>query len=372
MSTATTATMPMRPLGHTDINVSVICLGTMTWGEQNSEAEAHEQMDVALDHGVNFWDTAELYAVPPREETYGLTEEYIGTWLAKNQSKRGDIVLASKIAGPGRPWIGGGERKFNKAHMDEALHGSLKRLQTDYIDLYQLHWPERPINNFGYLGFGYQTFPGVAGDTPPTPATRVLPWEDEWTRFEDTLEVIDGYVKAGKIRYLGLSNETPWGVMEFLRVARERGWPEVVSIQNPYSLLNRSYEVGLSEISLREGCGLLAYSPLGFGRLTGKYLDGKTDPNGRISKFSAMSRYNNDVALKATEAYNEVAKEFGVSLTDLSLAFINMQPFVTSNIIGATTMDQLKENIHSAQVILSPECFKAIEDVHQQYTYPCP
>lgn len=364
--------MQTRKLGHTDIDVSLICLGTMTWGEQNTEAEAHAQMDFALERGVNFWDTAELYAVPPREATYGLTEKYIGTWLAKNKAKRDQVILASKISGPGRPWIGSGQRKFNKPHFEEALHGSLKRLQTDCIDLYQLHWPERPINNFGYVGFGYQGFPGVNAHTPATPGTRVLPWEEDWTPIEETLELVQSYIAQGKIRHIGLSNETPWGTMEFLRIARERGWPEIVSIQNPYSLLNRSYEVGLSEISMREGCGLLAYSPLAFGRLSGKYRNGQTEPNGRISLFPQMGRYNSDIAIAATEAYAQVADQFNVSLTDLSLAFVNQQPFVTSNIIGATTLAQLEENINSASVVLSPECFQAIEAVHHQYTYPCP
>ncbi len=360
--------MEYRALGKTGLKVSLISLGTMTWGEQNTEAEAHAQMDVALDRGVNFWDTAELYAVPPKQETYGKTEEMIGTWFAKT-GKRDDVILATKISGPGRPWIGCGFRKFNRQHITEALEGSLKRLQTDHVDLYQLHWPERLANNFGYLGYGHVGYPGLRNDCSPMQTNPDA--DDDWTAFEDTLEVLQDFIQQGKIRHIGLSNETAWGTMEYIRIARQKGLPEVVSIQNPYSLLNRSYEVGLSEVSLREGCGLLAYSPLAFGLLTGKYRHGQT-PKGRISLYPVMSRYNNANAREAVEAYACIADDFGVSLTHLSLAFINQQPFVTSNIIGATTLDQLHENIDSATITLPAECFEAIERVHAQYTYPCP
>ena len=344
--------MEKRKLGNTDIDVSVICLGTMTWGEQNSEAEAHSQLDLALERGVNFIDTAELYAVPPRAETQGLTETIIGNWL-KRTGRRDEVILASKVSGPGEwvNYIRGGPR-LDRAHMTEALEGSLRRLGTDWLDLYQVHWPARPTNFFGKLGYEHQEDPGA-------------------TPIEETLEVLDGFVRQGRVRHVGISNETPWGTMEYLRLARERGWPRVASIQNPYSLLNRSFEVGLAEMAIREQAGLLAYSPLGFGVLSGKYLDG-APPNARITLFPRFSRYSNEQGVKATRAYVELARAYRLSPAQMALAFVNSRPFLTSTIIGATTLEQLEENIASADLALSDEVLEAIENIHLRHPNPCP
>lgn len=346
--------MDYRKLGNTDIDVSLICLGTMTWGEQNTEAEAHAQLDLALEQGVNFIDTAEMYPVPPKETTQGLTETYIGTWLHARKNRE-DVVLATKVVGPSqRKWVRpGSSQMLDRANITEAIDQSLKRLQTDYIDLYQLHWPDRVTNCFGELGYRHDP-----------------DWQ--FTPIEETLSVLDDFVKAGKIRHIGLSNETPWGTMKFLRESETNHFPRVMSIQNPYSLLNRSYEVGMAEVSIREQCGLLAYSPLAFGLLTGKYLDGKGPEAGRINKYNAMSRYNNPQAQAATIEYATVAQKHGLSFTAMSLGFVNQQPFVTSNIIGATTLKQLQENIDSYNVTLTPDCMADIEAVHAVYTYPCP
>ncbi|OOG23983.1 NADP(H)-dependent aldo-keto reductase [Thioalkalivibrio denitrificans] len=342
--------MEKRKLGN--IDVSVICLGTMTWGEQNTEAEAHSQLDLALERGVNFIDTAELYAVPPRAETQGLTETFIGNWL-KRTGRRDEVVLASKVSGPGEwvEYIRGGPR-LDRAHMTEALEGSLRRLGTDYLDLYQIHWPARPTNFFGKLGYEHQQDPDA-------------------TPIEETLEVLDGFVRQGRVRHVGISNETPWGTMEYLRLARERGWPRVVSIQNPYSLLNRSFEVGLAEMAIRERVGLLAYSPLGFGVLSGKYLDG-APPNARITLFPRFSRYSNEQGVAATRAYVELARAHELSPAQMALAFVNSRPFLTSTIIGATTLEQLEENIASADLTLSDEVLEAIENIHLRHPNPCP
>ena len=346
--------MIYNTLGHSDIEVSRICLGTMTWGEQNTQAEAFEQMDYALSQGVNFWDTAELYAVPPRPETYGKTEEIIGHWLAKT-GKRNEVVLTSKIAGPSDIsfHIREGKTKFNRAHIAAALEGSLKRLQTDYLDLYQLHWPERNTNFFGELGY-------VPLD------------EDVFTPIEETLDVLSDFVKQGKIRHIGLSNETPWGMMKFIQAAERLGLEKIVSVQNPYSLLNRSYEVGMAEISHRENVGLLAYSPLGFGVLSGKYLNGTAAENARLNLFPGYDRYSNSNAVKATELYAALAHGNGLTPTQLALAFVNSRPFLSANIIGATTMSQLKENIDSINVTLDEETLHQIERIHAQYTIPSP
>jgi len=345
--------MQTRKLGHSDIDVSLICLGTMTWGEQNTEQEAFEQLDYAVDQGVNFIDAAEMYPVPPRAETQGLTETYLGNWLARRE-RRDDLVIASKVAGPGNGlgYLRGGPR-LTRAHIREACELSLKRLQTDYIDLYQVHWPDRNTNFFGKLG--YQP---VA--------------DEDMTPVEETLEALDELVRAGKVRHIGLSNETPWGTMEYLRLARERHWPRPVSVQNPYNLLNRSFEVGMAEFAHREGTGLLAYSPLAFGLLTGKYLGGKWPEGARLTLFDRFKRYMGERAADATRAYAELARHHGLTPAQLALAWVNSRAFVTSNIIGATNMEQLQENIGSVEIELSPDTIAALEAIHAEFTYPCP
>ena len=341
-------------LGNTDLKVSKICLGTMTFGEQNSEAEGHEQMDFALDKGVNFFDTAELYSVPGRAETQGSTEKIIGTWF-KARANRDKVILATKVTGPspGLKYIRN-PIKFNREQITEAIENSLTRLQTDYVDLYQLHWPERKTNFFGRRDFTF------AKDDP---------WEDN---FEEVLLVMQDLVQQGKIRYFGISNETPWGFSRFLRVAEEKGLPRVVSVQNPYSLLNRLYEVGMAEMSIRESAGLLAYSPMGFGLLSGKYHNGTASDDARINKYKQMSRYNGKVSYGATKLYLKIAEKYNLSLAQLSLAFVNTRPFVTSTIIGATNMIQLKENIESIEVECTKEMMKDINEVHNIMPNPAP
>ena len=352
--------MKKNNLGKTDIMVSEICLGTMTWGQQNSEKEAHDQLSFAIERGINFIDTAEMYSVPPKEETYGLTEKYIGTWL-KNQD-RSKIILATKIAGrtsnvpsgpPGLDWIRKGPR-LNEEHIFEAIENSLKRLNTEYIDLYQIHWPERPVNSFGQLGYIHN------------------PREDD-IKIEVTLEALSKAVQKDLIKYIGLSNETPWGVMKFIEAAKEFGLPRVVSIQNPYSLLNRSFEAGLSEIAINEEVGLLPYSPLAGGVLSGKYLNGKKPENARMTLFERMrTRYTNQHAENAVLEYQKIALKYDLNLTQMAINFVTKQNFVTSNIIGATSIDQLEENIDSINCELNEEVIKEIEKVHKIYTYPCP
>ncbi|MGC6479160.1 MAG: NADP(H)-dependent aldo-keto reductase [Flavobacteriaceae bacterium] len=345
--------MEYRKLPNTDVRVSKICLGTMTFGNQNTEEEGHQQMDYALDRGVNFFDTAELYPVPATAETQGETERIMGTWFKKT-GKRSEVILASKVAGPGDYTKHIRENlSFKKEHIDEAVHLSLKRLQTDYIDLYQLHWPERQTQRFGQRGFVY---------TPNDP------WQEN---FEAILDALQEHVKAGNIRHVGLSNENPWGIMKFLE-ASNADRPRMITVQNPYSLLNRLFEGGSSEICHRENMGLLAYSPLGFGMLTGKYLNGQQPEKGRLTLFPRFSRYSSPQAIAATEAYAKIAEEAGLSLTQMALAFVNDRSFVTSNIIGATTLDQLKENIDSHAVELSEEVLKAIEKVHNSIPDPSP
>lgn len=345
--------MEYRKLGQTELKVSLICLGSMTWGEQNSESEAHQQLDYAFERGVNFIDTAEMYAVPPREATQGKTEECIGTWL-KNQ-QRDKVILATKIVGRSDrfPYLREGKSRFTADHIDQALEASLKRLQTDYVDLYQLHWPDRQTNFFGSLGYSHNE-------------------KDNPIPIEETLNALHKHVKSGKIRYIGLSNETPWGVMRFLSLAKEFDLPRVVSVQNPYSLLNRSYEVGLAEISIREKCGLLAYSPLAFGTLSGKYLNNQRPEKARLTLFSVMQRYQGALAEKAVEKYVEIAKAYELTPAQMALAYVNSRPFLTSNIIGATTLEQLKENIETAGIKLSDECLNEIEYVYTQIPNPCP
>ena len=352
--------MKKNNLGKTEIMVSEICLGTMTWGQQNNEKEAHDQLSYASERGINFIDTAEMYAVPPKKETYGLTEKYIGTWL-KNQD-RSKIILATKIAGrtsnvpsgpPGLDWIRQGPR-LNEEHIFQAIENSLKRLNTEYIDLYQIHWPERTVNSFGQLGYIHN------------------PREDD-IKIEVTLEALAKAVDKGLIKYVGLSNETPWGVMKFISVAKEFNLPRVVSIQNPYSLLNRSFEAGLSEIAINEEVGLLPYSPLAGGVLSGKYLNGKKPENARMTLFERMrGRYSNQHAENAVLEYQKIAVKYNLNLTQMAINFVTKQNFVTSNIIGATSITQLEENINSLDCKLNEEIMAEIEKVHKIYTYPCP
>jgi aryl-alcohol dehydrogenase-like predicted oxidoreductase len=350
--------MEYRRLGDSNVQVSLIGLGTMTWGEQNTEQDAHAQIDYALDHGVNLIDTAEMYPVPPRAETQGSTERYIGTWLAKHRSAREKIVLATKIAGPARQphnprHIRGAGNQFDRKNLTEALNDSLTRLQTDYVDLYQLHWPDRSTMTFGRPAY---------------------PWvDDEYTvPIEETLAVLAEFVKAGKVRHIGVSNETPWGVAQFLRAAEKLGLPRIVSIQNPYSLLNRTYEAGLSEYAHRDNIGLLAYSPLAFGWLSGKYEGGARPAGARISLFERFQRYSKPQAVQATTRYVELARRHDLSPAQFALAFVNSRPFVTSNLIGATSLDQLKENIASAEVKLSPEMLAEVDALHELQPNPAP
>ena len=346
--------MNYKNLGNTNLKVSTICLGTMTWGEQNSEIEGCEQMDLALDHGVNFWDTAELYSVPPKAETFGHTEIIIGNWFQKTR-KRDKVVLATKVAGPAREYLRNGEKSFVGKNLKEALNGSLKRLKTDYIDLYQLHWPERNVNMFGRLGYQHDDN------------------EDDWNKIEDVLIELQKYIKSGKIRYIGLSNETPWGVSKFLQLSKELNLPRMMSIQNPYNLLNRSYEVGLAEISIRDEIGCLAYSPLASGYLTGKYRNGVMPKGSRIDRDGDFwTRYQKPNMENAVEEYYKIAKKYDINFTQMSLKFCEIQPFMTSVIIGATTTEQLKENIESVNIKLSNEIIKDLNEIQKIYPNPCP
>lgn len=345
--------MKYTTLPNTDIQVSKICLGTMTFGQQNTEAEGHAQMDYALEQGVNFFDTAEMYSVPARQETYGSTERILGTWFQKT-GNRDKVVLASKIAGPNPNFTYMREKNdFSPASIQYALDKSLERLQTDYIDLYQLHWPERKTNFFGQRGFKVQD------DA----------WEDN---IHAVLETLNGFIQQGKIKHIGLSNETPWGIMRFLEESKYHNLPRIKTVQNPYSLLNRLYENGSAEIGIRENVGLLAYSPMAFGVLSGKFLTGESHPNARINLFTQFSRYNSEQSAAATRLYNEIAQQNGLTLTQLALAFIEQQPFVTSTIIGATTMEQLKENIDTINVTLSEELLQAIDGVQAKIPDPAP
>ena len=345
--------MKYTTLPNTDIQVSKICLGTMTFGQQNTEAEGHAQMDYALEQGVNFFDTAEMYSVPARQETYGSTERILGTWFQKT-GNRDKVVLASKIAGPNPNFTYMREKNdFSPASIQYALDKSLERLQTDYIDLYQLHWPERKTNFFGQRGFKVQD------DA----------WEDN---IHAVLETLNGFIQQGKIKHIGLSNETPWGIMRFLEESKYHNLPRIKTVQNPYSLLNRLYENGSAEIGIRENVGLLAYSPMAFGVLSGKFLTGEAHPNARINLFPQFSRYNSEQSAAATRLYNEIAQQNGLTLTQLALAFIEQQPFVTSTIIGATTMEQLKENIDTINVTLGEELLQAIDGVQAKIPDPAP
>lgn len=344
--------MKYTNLPGTNIKVSKLCLGSMTWGQQNTEAEGHEQLNYALDQGINFIDTAEMYSIPAKKETQGSSEKIIGSWL-KATGKRDKVVIASKITGPGeamthiRPNL-----DFSKTTLSDAIDKSLQRLQTDYIDLYQLHWPERNTNFFGKLDY-------------------TLDEQDEWQdNFKEILESLDGFIKSGKIKTIGLSNETPYGVMRCVEEAR-KGAPKIATVQNPYSLLNRKDEIGLTEICHRENIGLFPYSPLGMGTLSGKYLNGKPK-NSRLTLFPQYTRYSNPQALAAIEKYVELAEKFDLSPAQMALAFIESKPFVTSTIIGATSMDQLKEDIGSIQVELSQEILKEIDRIHEEIPNPSP
>ncbi len=346
--------LPYRKLGKTDIEVSAICLGTMTWGEQNNEAEAFSQMDYALDQGVNFFDTAELYPIPPKAGTYGRTEKIIGAWLKKTGNRQ-RIVLASKVCGP-TAWcehIREGKARLDAKNIIAACEASLSRLQTDYLDLYQSHWPDRNANFFGKLGYQH------AADEQTTP-------------IEETLEAMDRLIEQGKVRHAGVSNETPWGVMRHVQVSEIAGSTRIASIQNPYNLLNRSFEVGLAEIACREEISLLAYSPLAFGVLSGKYRNGTRPARARLTLFDSYTRYTGEVAEAATQAYVQLAGEHGLDAAEMALAFVLRQPFVCSAIIGATTMAQLTDNIASSALHLSDAVIEGIEAIQRRYPNPCP
>ena len=349
--------MKYRKLGTTNIDVSVICLGTMTFGEQNSQQEGFDQMDYALKRGINFFDTAELYPIMPRKETCGKTEEIIGNWF-KQRKNRSKVILASKIASKTEndlSWIREGAQKlgFDKKNMNAAIDASLQRLQTDYIDLYQLHWPERKVPKFGKLDFEYD------------------PYDNEWIQIEEVLDNLNNLIKSGKIRYIGLSNETPWGVMKFLQVAKEKNLPRMMSIQNVYSLVNRVFDIANSEVSIRENCGQLAYSPLAGGRLSGKYIN-QQPKNARYTLWpSRFDRHHTKRGEMAIAKYVSLAKKYNITPSTFANAYVNDRPFVTSNIIGATTIEQLRENIDSIDITLSNEILHEIEDIHLSDPNPC-
>jgi aryl-alcohol dehydrogenase-like predicted oxidoreductase len=351
--------MQYRRLGRTDLKVSVICLGTMTWGQQNSEAEGHEQMDYALDQGVNFFDTAELYSIPPKAETQGSTERIIGSWF-KARANRDKVILASKVVGrSANTWFrdDGGPTRVTRKQIFEAVDKSLKRLQTDYIDLYQLHFPERAMP----WGSNPTRFSKAAYEPP----------EDE-TPIAEQLDAFGEIVKAGKIRHLGLSNESAWGTMSFLAESTVADRPRVQSIQNAYSLLNRTFETALAEVAMREHVGLLAYSPLAQGYLTGKYLGGARPAGARTTLFDRAQRYQTPGSENAIARYVALAREAGLDPAQMALAFVNSRPFVTANIIGATTMEQLKTDIGSIGIALSSELEAKIDAIHQEVGNPCP
>ena len=345
--------MKFKKLGTTDLDVSLICLGTMTWGTQNTEKDAFEQMDYSIDKGINFFDTAELYSVPPNSDSYGKTEAMIGNWFEKRKNRE-KIILATKVAGPGCNWIRGGGNNFNEKTIGEAINGSLKRLKTDYIDLYQLHWPERSTNFFGKRDYTLDSEEG------------------EWNSFESVLKALEKFIKSGKIRYIGMSNETPYGLSKYIELAKNKNLPRMMSVQNPYNLVNRTYEIGMSEISIREKCGLLVYYPLATGALSGKYRKGQMPKNSRQALFKGWERHLNPLAMKAYEEYYKLAKEYDMTMAQLAQAFVNTRPFVTSNIIGATTMDQLKENIDSVNIELSYEIIERINMIHNNNPNPSP
>ncbi|MFL5131746.1 MAG: aldo/keto reductase [Microvirga sp.] len=347
--------MEYRRLGRTDLNVSLLCLGTMTWGQQNTEADGHAQMDYALEQGINFFDTAELYSIPPRPETQGSTERIIGSWF-KARGSRDKVILASKVIGRSdSTWYrdDGSKGELSRAQIEEAVNKSLKRLQTDYIDLYQIHWPDRPMP----WGSNPTIFRHQEGQSHP---------------IAETVEIMTDLVKAGKIRHFGLSNESAWGTMTFLKHADAKGQARVQSVQNAYNLLNRTYEVALAEVTTHENVSLLAYSPLAQGYLTGKYLDGARPPGARTTLFSRGQRYENPTAEAAIRKYIALAKEFSLDPAQMALAFVNSRPFLTSNIIGATSMEQLKTDIASIDVTITPELEERINAIHVEHCNPCP
>ncbi len=351
--------MEFRNLGKTDIKVSSICLGTMTWGEQNTEADAHEQLDYSLDQSINFIDTAEMYAVPTKQETQGKTEEYIGTWF-KARNNRDKVILATKVSGrSGISYIRENNEitKLSKKDIQYAVEQSLKRLQTDYIDLYQVHWPDRPFGAFsGKLEYKHIENPDTID-------------------IEETLSALGDLVKAGKVRHIGLSNETPWGTMRYLHLAETKSLPRVVSIQNAYNLVNRAFEVGLSEITHQESVGLLSYSPLAQGILSGKYLNGQMPEGSRLALFGdgpLMHRYKTEKTTKAVEMYVNIAKKFEIDPSQMAIRFCDIQPFMTSTIIGATKMDQLKTCIDSIHLDLTKEILNEIKKVHSEIPHPAP
>ena len=344
--------MKVRPLGATGLQVSVVGLGTMTWGEQNTEREAHEQLDFALARGVNFIDVAEMYPVPPKAETQGRTEQYLGSWL-KARGTRGKVIVATKVTGPADfPWLRGGPRQ-SRAHVRQALEASLKRLQTDYVDLYQVHWPDRSTNFFGKLGYEHRD------DAAAVP-------------IEETLAALDELVRAGKVRHVGVSNETPWGLAEYLRLAREGRGPRACAIQNPYSLLNRTFEVGLAEFAHREQVGLLAYSPLGMGALSGKYRHGARPPHGRLTRFDRFKRYSTSRGEKAVEKYAQIAEAHGLDPAQMALAYVYARPFLTSALVAGTTMEQLRSNFAASALQLPAEVVAGIEKIHRDHPNPAP
>jgi aryl-alcohol dehydrogenase-like predicted oxidoreductase len=350
--------MKYRPLGRTGQQVSVIGLGTMTWGEQNDEAQAHAQLDQAVAAGVNLIDTAEMYPVPPRPETQGLTESFIGSWLKKKPGARDKIVLATKAAGPSRTaqrpaHVRGGATSFTRRNLEHAVHDSLARLQTDHIDLYQLHWPDRSTNTFGQRGYSHVK-------------------DEDTVPIEETLDALEGLVRAGKLRHVGVSNETPWGLSRFLSASQASGQVRVASIQNPYSLLNRSFEVGLAEIAIREDAGLLAYSPLAFGVLSGKYLAGQRPARSRLTLFERFARYKGEAVEQATYAYVSLFRQHGLDPAQAALAYVHSREFVTSTLIGATTPEQLSNNLASIDLVLPPEVLDGIEQIHARYPNPAP
>lgn len=345
--------MDYAVLGRTDLKVSKVALGTMTWGEQNSVLEAFAQIDLALDHGVNFIDVAEMYPVPTRADTQGETERILGQWFAQS-SRRHEVVLATKVTGRSErmSFLRNGPR-LNAKHIEQAVNGSLQRLQTDHIDLYQIHWPERPTNFFGQLGYQHQD-------------------DDTSVSIEETLLACESLLRSGKVRHIGVSNETPWGVHEYLRISEAGQGPRIVSIQNPYNLLNRTFEVGLAEMAIREQVGLLAYSPLAFGMLSGKYAGSQKPSAARLSLFPQFTRYSSALAQTVTQHYVDLARQVDLEPAHLALAFINQQPFVTSNIIGATNLTQLSVNLSSVEVTLDADVLSRIEKIHLTQPNPCP
>lgn len=346
--------MKYRKLGNTGIDVSLICLGSMTWGEQNSEKEGHKQLNHAIELGVNFIDTAEMYPIPPNGKTYGRTEQIIGNWL-RHRKDRDKIIIGSKIAAWSERMthIRDGNIRLDRKNINAAVDASLQRLQTDYIDLYQTHWPDRDTSCFGQLNYFHAP-------------------NKDLTSIEETLEGLEEQVKAGKIRHIGVSNETPWGIAEYLRLSHEKGWTRIASIQNPYNLLNRSFEIGLAEISHRENISLLAYSPSAMATLSGKYLNNKQPKGARLSLYPDYRRYKNSQATAAIEEYVQLAKHSGLDPMQMALTYVNTRPFMTSTIIGATSLDQLRSNIASVETELAKDVIKGIEKIHTKYPNPCP